>query len=63
VSSEQVALRLVAAGCFVSNGDFYASTVARLIGMEQVGVVRIGAACYTTSDEIERVLAAIAAIR
>ena len=48
-----------AAGCFVSNGDFYATTVARLLGREQDGVVRIGAACYTTAAEIERVITAV----
>ena len=54
--SGQVALALADRGCFVSNGDFYASTVARLLGKDQDGLVRIGAACYTTSDEIDRVL-------
>ena len=55
VSSEQVAVALASDACFVSNGDFYATTVARLLGKEQDGVVRIGAACYTTADEIDRV--------
>jgi cysteine desulfurase family protein (TIGR01976 family) len=57
--SEQVARRLAHSGCFVSHGDFYATTVARLLGCERDGLVRIGAACYTTADEIERVLQGI----
>ena len=56
VSSEQVAVALAHDGCFVSNGDFYASTVAKLLGKAVDGVVRIGAACYTTREEIDRVL-------
>ena len=59
VDSEQVAVALARDGCFVSNGDFYASTVAKLIGKEREGVVRIGAACYTTADEIDRVIASV----
>ncbi|MGH7524938.1 MAG: cysteine desulfurase-like protein [Gemmatimonadales bacterium] len=58
--SEAVAVALAGAGCFVSHGDFYASTVVRRLGLEREGVVRIGAACYTTSAEIDRVLAAVA---
>lgn len=60
MESEQVARRLVDDACFVSNGDFYATTVARLLGHEVDGVVRIGAAPYTTADEIDRVVRAVA---
>ncbi len=59
VSSEQVAVALTRDACFVSNGDFYATTVARLLGKDQEGVVRIGAACYTTAAEIERVVSGV----
>lgn len=59
VSSEKVAVALTRDACFVSNGDFYATTVAKLLGKEQEGVVRIGAACYTTADEIDRVVAGV----
>jgi cysteine desulfurase family protein (TIGR01976 family) len=58
--SEAVAMELARAACFVSHGDFYASTVVRRLGLEREGVVRIGAACYSTPEEIDRVLAAIA---
>ena len=59
VNSEQVAVALADDACFVSNGDFYATTVAKLLGKEQEGVVRIGAACYTTAGEIDRVVAGV----
>lgn len=62
VESEQVAVRLAREGCFVSHGDFYASTVVRRLGLDTTGVVRIGAACYTTADEIDRVVRAVAGI-
>ena len=53
-SSQDVAEYLAARGIYVSNGDFYASTVARRLGMEQEGLVRVGCACYTTSNEVSR---------
>ena len=59
VDSEQVAVALARHGCFVSHGDFYASTVVRRLGLESEGLVRIGAACYTNAEEIDRVVAAI----
>ena len=48
------------AGLFVSSGDFYAQTLVERLGHGQDGLVRIGAACYTTADEINRLLAAVA---
>jgi cysteine desulfurase family protein (TIGR01976 family) len=57
--SEQVAVALARDACFVSHGDFYASTVVRRLGLEREGLVRIGAACYTNAEEIDRVVAAI----
>jgi selenocysteine lyase/cysteine desulfurase len=62
VSSEAVALALAGKALFVSNGDFYASTVVRLLGHGDDGLVRIGASCYTTMDEIERLLVAVAEV-
>ncbi|MFN8058769.1 MAG: cysteine desulfurase-like protein [Vicinamibacterales bacterium] len=58
-SSDDVARALVEDGVFVSNGDFYASTVIRRIGHEADGVVRVGCACYTTDDEIDRLIAGV----
>lgn len=62
VKSEDVARALAEQAVFVSNGDFYATTVVRLLGHGDDGLVRVGAACYTTMDEIERLLAGVAEI-
>lgn len=56
MSTNDVALRMAARGVFLSNGDFYASTIAERYGQERDGFVRIGAACYTTADEVERLI-------
>ena len=59
IDAEQVAVALAREACFVSHGDFYASTVVRRLGLEREGLVRVGAACYTTASEIDRVVTAI----
>lgn len=59
-SSEAVALKLAAAGVFVSHGDFYATTAIARLGQSHDGVVRVGCACYTTEAEIDRLLAGVA---
>jgi selenocysteine lyase/cysteine desulfurase len=51
-----VATALAARGIFVSHGDFYASTVARVLGHERDGLVRAGCAAYTTAEEVERLV-------
>jgi cysteine desulfurase family protein (TIGR01976 family) len=56
VPSTEVAKRLAAGGLFVSHGDFYALTVIERLGQAPEGVVRVGCACYSTLDEIERLL-------
>ncbi len=55
-TSEDVAKALVERAVFVSNGDFYATTVVRRLGHEKDGLVRAGCACYTTPDEIDRLV-------
>ena len=55
-SAQQVAEFLAPRGLYVSHGDFYAATVARRLGMEQEGLVRVGCVCYNTSDEVSRLL-------
>jgi selenocysteine lyase/cysteine desulfurase len=47
---------------FVSHGDFYAQTVIERLGRAPEGVVRAGCACYTTAEEIDRLLEGVAAI-
>ncbi len=59
MTSAQVAKALAAEALFVSNGNFYASTVAERLGHAEDGLVRIGCACYTTEQEIERLLRAL----
>jgi cysteine desulfurase family protein (TIGR01976 family) len=56
VESIEVARSLAGRGVFVSSGDFYAATVARVLGHERDGFVRAGCAAYTTSDEIDRLI-------
>jgi cysteine desulfurase family protein (TIGR01976 family) len=62
VSSDHVARHLAGRGIFVSNGDFYATTVIERLGHAADGVVRAGCACYTTEDEIERLVEAVAEV-
>jgi cysteine desulfurase family protein (TIGR01976 family) len=56
VSSESVAIALVRRGLFVSHGDFYATTVIERLGHGSDGVVRAGCACYTTGEEVDRLV-------
>jgi cysteine desulfurase family protein (TIGR01976 family) len=62
-SSEAVAVALAGEGVFVSNGDFYATTVVERLGLTGQGLVRAGCACYTTADEIDRLIAGVAGLR
>ena len=55
-SSDDVARALAREAVFVSNGDFYAATVVERLGYAKQGVVRAGCACYTSGDEIDRLL-------
>jgi cysteine desulfurase family protein (TIGR01976 family) len=58
-SPAEVATALGREGIFVSNGGFYASTVMQRLDKEQGGLVRAGCACYTTEEEVDRLLAGI----
>jgi len=62
VSSTEVARRLAARGLFLSHGDFYAATVVERLGLGEEGLVRAGCACYTTEEEIQRLVEAVAEI-
>lgn len=62
VPSTQVAQRLATRGLFLSHGDFYAATVVERLELEPEGLVRAGCACYTTADEIDRLMAGVEAI-
>lgn len=54
--TEEVARQLVTRGIYASNGDFYAATVAERLGRGADGFVRAGGACYTSSDEVDRLV-------
>ena len=62
LDSTAVARHCAERGLFVSNGDFYALTVARRLGHAGDGLVRLGCAAYTSDDEVERAIAAIAEV-
>jgi cysteine desulfurase family protein (TIGR01976 family) len=55
-TSDEVAEGLAARAVFVSNGDFYATTVVRRLGHEADGLVRAGCACYTNAAEVDRLI-------
>jgi cysteine desulfurase family protein (TIGR01976 family) len=58
-TSTEAARRLSEKGLFLSHGDFYAATVVKRLGLEPEGLIRAGCACYTTEDEIERLIAGV----
>jgi cysteine desulfurase family protein (TIGR01976 family) len=62
VLSTEVARRLADDAVFVSNGDFYATTVVERLGLGNDGLVRAGCACYTTVEEVERLIDGVRAI-
>jgi selenocysteine lyase/cysteine desulfurase len=61
-SSEQVTRALAERAVFVSHGDFYATTVVERLGLAAEGLVRAGCACYTTEEEVDRLVTAIEAL-
>lgn len=56
VNSQTVSEKLATRGVFTSHGDFYATTVVEKLGLQDDGLVRAGCACYTTIEEIERLI-------
>jgi selenocysteine lyase/cysteine desulfurase len=60
--SEAVAGALAERGVFVSHGDYYASVCVQRLGYAEHGLVRAGAACYTTGEEVERLLDGVRAL-
>jgi len=59
-TSTEAARALAEKGLFLSHGDFYAWTVMQRYGLEPEGFIRAGCACYTSEEEIDRLLAAVA---
>ena len=58
-TSTDAARRLAEKGLFLSHGDFYAATVVKRFGLEPEGLIRAGCACYTTAEEIDRLIAGV----
>lgn len=57
-----VARALAERGVYASHGDFYATTAVERLGYGAEGLVRAGCACYTTADEVDRLVAGVAAL-
>jgi cysteine desulfurase family protein (TIGR01976 family) len=53
--ADRFAGRLAGLGLFVSSGNFYAPTVLETLGITD-GLIRLGCACYTTDDEVDRLV-------
>ena len=62
VISDDVARALARRGVFASNGDFYATTVIERLGHAADGVVRAGCACYTTPEEVDRLIEGVQSV-
>jgi len=60
--SREVVTLLAEKGLFLTHGDFYAMTVAERLGKADEGLVRAGCACYTTAEEIERLIDAVRSV-
>lgn len=63
VTPEQLSRQLAAVGLFASSGNFYAATVAQRYAQEAEGFLRVGLSCYSTRNEVARLVAAVQAMR
>ncbi|HUR98529.1 MAG TPA: aminotransferase class V-fold PLP-dependent enzyme, partial [Pyrinomonadaceae bacterium] len=59
-SSDALARSLATRGLFLSDGDFYAQTVVEKLG--RGGLIRAGLACYSTMDEVKRLIDGVRSI-
>jgi cysteine desulfurase family protein (TIGR01976 family) len=63
-TAEEVTARLSERhGIFTSHGDFYATTVIEDLDVAPHGLVRAGCACYTTEEEVDRLIRGVAELR
>lgn len=62
IPADEVATRLARHGVFVSSGDFYATTIVERLGLASEGLVRAGCACYTSAEEVERLVSGVTEI-
>jgi cysteine desulfurase family protein (TIGR01976 family) len=58
VPCDDIARKLAQHAVFASSGDFYAATVCQRYGLDSL--VRVGCGCYTTEDEVARLIDAVA---
>jgi cysteine desulfurase family protein (TIGR01976 family) len=63
LDAETVTRALAEHGVWTSHGDFYASTVVERLGRARDGLVRAGCACYTSEDDVERLVAGVRRLR
>lgn len=63
ISTNDVASALARRAVYVSNGDFYAATVVERLGQARDGLVRVGCSCYTSEDEVARLIDGVRALR
>jgi cysteine desulfurase family protein (TIGR01976 family) len=61
--SKEIAEHLAKRAIFASHGDFYAATIVELLGHAKDGLLRVGCACYTSAEEVERLIAAVAELQ
>ena len=61
-STDDVAKALAQRGVFVSNGDFYAATIVERYGLLPQGLVRVGCSCYTSEEEVGRLVEGVSAL-
>jgi cysteine desulfurase family protein (TIGR01976 family) len=61
-STDDVAIALAKRGVFVSNGDFYAATIIERLGLVPGGLVRVGCSCYTSEQEVDRLIDGVRAL-
>jgi cysteine desulfurase family protein (TIGR01976 family) len=62
ICSTDVASALAERAIFASNGDFYAQSCVQQLNPTGEGLVRIGCACYTSEDEVRRLVDEVARI-
>jgi cysteine desulfurase family protein (TIGR01976 family) len=62
VPTHEAAARLGDAGFAVWHGNYYAVEVMKRLGLEEGGAVRAGIVHYNTADEVDGLLAAVAAL-
>ena len=62
VDPRNAATRLSERCVFVSHGDFYAATVADVMGQRERGFIRVGLSAYSSPSEVSRLVEGVRAI-